>query len=200
MRRSLLAISLVLSLAPQLALADALDDGMQLVRKGEFEKAVPLLIQAADANPTDPRPHEYLGKAYTGLFQPADALTEDALASDLRQRQRKFVPATKPRVDVNPLPPIYVRPGPRTSLPAITRDSLPKTTTNYKATPMDLPSPAKAPASDSLAAPTGVTNPVPMATSMPGPMATPTPAPNLQPVGETGLNAPMVTPPSVPYQ
>src|SRR3712207_3186985 len=98
MRRSLLAFSLVLAMAPQLAWADALSDGIEAVKQHEFERAVTLLEQAAGANPADPRPYQYLEKAYEGLYRPAEAIEAHDKWLMLREKAAKPKPSAKPIV------------------------------------------------------------------------------------------------------
>jgi tetratricopeptide (TPR) repeat protein len=195
MRRSLLAFSLLLAMAPQLAWADALSDGIDLVKKGDYERAVTLLKQYAEAHPDDPRPYLHLEKAYEGLYRPTLAIDAHQMWQELRKKAARPKPTPRPVIDDSPLPPVYVRPGPRTRLPVITNDMIPKQPTVYKATPLDEPKPQQKSATASDSGAKGAV--VPPAT--PSPSAAPTPAPNLEPILEpTGFNAPPVAPPPLP--
>jgi hypothetical protein len=196
MRRSLVALSLMLAMAPQLARADALSDGIAWLEKGDYERAVTALEQAASAQPADPRPHQYLEKAYEALFRPAQAIIAHEQWLTLREQAAKPKPTPKPDTDWEPLPPVYVRPGPRTRLPAITNDMIPRQPpTEYKATPIESAKPAAKAANASDAETKAEVAPP----ALPSPSATPTPPPNLEPILDpTGYNAP--APPAIPPQ
>lgn len=201
MRRWMLAVSAVVAMAPQIALADALSDGIDLVKKGDYERAVTVLRQAAAANPADPRPYQYLEKAYEATYRITDAIDAHATYLALREKAAKAKPAAKASAEPDALPPVYVRPGPRTHLPPITNDLIPRTPTVWRATPVDLPkavgsdADAKATAgSDAAAKGTAVAPP-----ALPTPSAEPTPPPILEPINEpTGFNAPPVNVPGMP--
>jgi tetratricopeptide (TPR) repeat protein len=196
MRRSMLAFSVLLAMAPQLAWADALGDGIELVGKGDYDRAVPVLMQAAEANPADPRPYLYLEKAYEGLYRLTEAIDAHERYLTLQEKAARPKPAAKATAGPDLLPPVYVKPGPRPKLPAITNDMIPKQPTVYKATPLDTPPPAAKAATGSDAAARGAAVAPP---PLPAPSATPTPAPNLLPITEsTGYNAPPVAPPPLP--
>jgi hypothetical protein len=196
MRRSLLAFSLLLAMAPQLAWADALSDGIELVNKGEYDRAITLLRQAAEANPADPRPYQYLERAYEATWHPDQAIAAHETWLALREKAAKPKPTPKPSIEDDPLPPVYVPAAPRTRLPVITNDMIPKQPQVYKATPLDLPKPQKAtPGSDSATVPKGAVAPPALPSAAPAP----TPAPLLEPIlSPTGYDAPPITPPAVP--
>jgi tetratricopeptide (TPR) repeat protein len=187
MRRSLVALSLLLAMAPQLARADALSDGIGWLEKGDYERAVTALQQAAEAQPADPRPYQYLEKAYEALFRPTEAIAAHEQWLALREKAAKPKPTPKPALDWDPLPPVYVRPGPRPRLPAITNEMIPRQPTEYKATPIESAKPAAKAANPSDAETKADVAPP----ALPSPSATPTPPPNLDPLLEpTGYNAP----------
>lgn len=196
MRRSMLAVSVLLAMAPQVALADALSDGIDLVGKGDYDRAVVLLQQAAEANPADPRPYLYLEQAYEAMYRPTDAIDAHGRYLELRQKAAKPKPAPKPTMEPDALPPVYVRPGPRTRLAPITNDVIPKQPTEYRATPVEAPKPAAGTAASDAAAKAAPVAPPPLPAASPTPEP---PPPNLQPINEpTGYNAPPVNVPSPP--
>lgn len=180
MRHAALALSILTVLVAMPGWAGPLEDGRRLIKAGNHAQAIPLLQAAAKANPDDPTPHDLLAQAYEATFQIDAALSAGQRALTIRKRLAAAanVPQVQP-VTEESLPPVYVRPGPRKRLPAVTNQSLTKTPMNWKATPIDLPAKPAAVGSDAIAKPAARPTPSPT----PTPSATP--APNFQSITES---------------
>lgn len=178
MRRAALTLSVLMVLVAMPGWAGPLEDGRRLVKAGDYAQAIPLLQAAAKANPDDPTPHDLLAQAYEATYQIDAALSAGQRALAIRKRLAAAanVPQVQP-VTEERLPPVYVRPGLRKRLPAVTNQSLPKTPLNWKATPIDLPAKPATVGSDATAKPA--------ARPTPSPTPSATPAPNFQSITES---------------
>lgn len=83
----LITTSVLFSMSLNSAFAGNLDDGIDLFKNGNYDKAIELLNKVVKDEPDNPEPHLWLSKCYEGSFQLDLSIKERRLYNTLKYKQ-----------------------------------------------------------------------------------------------------------------
>ncbi|GIW22623.1 MAG: hypothetical protein KatS3mg068_1630 [Candidatus Sericytochromatia bacterium] len=86
----IILVTLIVSFYPSYSFANTnLEEGIKMYNQGDYKKAIELLNKAAQEEPDNPTPHQWLSKAYEATFDLQRSMEENEIFQKLKSKQLK---------------------------------------------------------------------------------------------------------------